>query len=241
MPLPKIDYPMFEVPGISVRDKPVKFRPFLVKEQKMLMMSVESKDLNEVVSSLKQIILNCCLEDLDVDKLPLSDLELIFLHLRAKSVGENVDVLFKCNNILEDDKKCNMGVNVSIDLLKDVNRGNQNKSNIIWLSDKIAVKMKHPTLEHVKIMDEDEELKFTDKIIASCIDQIIEDEEVHDVSEIAETEVIEFVSQIQTKHYEKMWEFVSESPTIKYERTHTCPRCGYDHNIKLEGLADFFI
>ena len=239
MALPKIDYPIFEISGISVKSKPIKFRPFLVKEQKILMMAVESNDINEVVQSLKQIIRNCCLEDIDVDKLPLADLELIFLHLRAKSVSESIDVLFKCNNILNDEQKCNMVIDVAIDLLKDVKVESKQSSNIIWLSEKIAIKMKNPTLDIVRLID-DENPNYSDKIIANCIDQIIEDEEVHDASTIPENEVVEFVSEIQTKDYEKMWNFVTNAPTIKYEQKHICPKCGYEHDIKLEGISDFF-
>ena len=239
MALPKIDYPIFEIPGISVKNGPVKFRPFLVKEQKILMMAVESKDINEVAKSISQIITNCCLEPIDAETLPLSDLELIFLHLRAKSVGESIDVLFKCNNILDDEKKCNMVVDVTVDLLKDVKVETTQGSNVIWLSDKIAIKMKNPTLELARLIDDENE-NLSDKIIANCIDQIIEDEEVHDALSIPESEIIEFVSEIQTKDYEKMWNFVTNAPTIKYEQKHICPKCGYEHDIKLEGISDFF-
>lgn len=239
MALPKIDYPIFEIPGISVKKGPVKFRPFLVKEQKILMMAVESKDINEVVRSLSQIITNCCLEPIDAESLPLADLELIFLHLRAKSVGESIDVLFKCNNILDDERKCNMVVDITIDLLKDVKVETTQGSDIIWLSDKIAIKMKNPTLEITRLIDDENE-NLSDKIIANCIDQIIEDEEVHDASSIPESEIIEFVSELQTKDYEKMWNFVKNAPTIKYQQKHICPKCGYEHEVKLEGLSDFF-
>lgn len=239
MALPKINYPIFEVEGISGKSKPVKFRPFLVKEQKILMMAVESRDENELVRSLKQIINNCCLDKINVDELSISDLEVIFLHMRARSVGEVIDVLLKCNNIVEDGKTCNMVMDIAVDLLKDVIVEPKTISNIINLNENISVIMKYPTIETMRMIDS-QKAKLSDKIIAKCIDKIVEGEEVHDISSIPESEVIEFVSEMQTKDYEKMWNFVTNIPTIKYHQKHSCPKCGYEHEIKLEGISDFF-
>lgn len=239
MALPKIDYPIFEVEGISGKSKPVKFRPFLVKEQKILMMASESNDMDEVVRGIQQIVQNCCMESIDAETLSLSDLELIFMHLRAKSVSENVDVYFKCNNLLESGSKCGMVIDISIDLIKDVKVEGNQPSNTIWLNDKIAIKMRNPTLEVVKMIELDDD-ELADKIIALCIDKVIEEEEVHDMSSVTEEELVEFVTQIQTKDYEKMWQFIKSAPTVKYEQVHVCPRCGFNHQIKLEGLSDFF-
>ena len=101
MSLPKIQYPIYEA-KIPSREKPIKFRPFLVKEQKLLMMAVESKSMDTIVDSIKQIINNCALEDLDVDSLSMVDVELFFLNLRGRSVGETIDVFFMCKNLVED-------------------------------------------------------------------------------------------------------------------------------------------
>lgn len=239
MALPKLDYPTFEIPGVEVKGSPVKFRPFLVKEQKMLMMAVQSKEISEVVDSIKQIIRNCCIDDIDVDTLSLSQLELIFIHLRAKSVSEVINLVYRCNNTLEDENRCNMIINVDVDLLKDVESKSNQKSNLIWLNDAIAIKMRNPNLEITNLINQDN-LELADLVIAKCIEQIIEGDEVHDADTVNEKELIEFVSQIRSNDYEKMWEFVKNAPTIKYEKVHKCPRCDYEHTIKLEGLADFF-
>ena len=239
MALPKLDYPTFEIPGVEVKGSPVKFRPFLVKEQKMLMMAVQSKEISEVVDSIKQIIRNCCIDDIDVDTLSLSQLELIFIHLRAKSVSEVINLVYRCNNTLEDENRCNMIINVDVDLLKDVESKSNQKSNLIWLNDAIAIKMRNPNLEITNLINQDN-LELADLVIAKCIEQIIEGDEVHDADTVNEKELIEFVSQIRSNDYDKMWEFVKNAPTIKYEKVHKCPRCDYEHTIKLEGLADFF-
>ncbi|MGA1250279.1 MAG: hypothetical protein ACO3YM_07350 [Candidatus Kapaibacteriota bacterium] len=239
MALPKLDYPTFEIPGVEVKGSPVKFRPFLVKEQKMLMMAVQSKQISDVVDSIKQIIRNCCIDDIDVDTLSLSQLELIFIHLRAKSVSEVINLVYRCNNTLEDESRCNMIINVDVDLLKDVESKSNQKSNLIWLNDTIAIKMRNPNLEITNLINEDN-LEFADLVIAKCIEQIIEGDEVHDADTVNEKELIEFVSQIRSNDYDKMWEFVKNAPTIKYEKVHKCPRCDHEHTIKLEGLSDFF-
>jgi len=202
-------------------------------------MAVQSKEISEVVDSIKQIIRNCCIDDIDVDTLSLSQLELIFIHLRAKSVSEVINLVYRCNNTLEDENRCNMIINVDVDLLKDVESKSNQKSNLIWLNDAIAIKMRNPNLEITNLINQDN-LELADLVIAKCIEQIIEGDEVHDADTVNEKELIEFVSQIRSNDYEKMWEFVKNAPTIKYEKVHKCPRCDYEHTIKLEGLADFF-
>jgi hypothetical protein len=132
-----------------------------------------------------------------------------------------------------------MIINISVDLMKDVSYDSQQKSDLIWLNDKIAIKMKYPSIDTLNLIDQENE-DLSDIIISQCVDQIIEDEEVHDASEVNEKELIEFVSQIQTKDYQKMWEFIQSAPTIRYEKVHACPRCAYEHTIKLEGISDFF-
>jgi hypothetical protein len=239
MALPKLDYPTFEIPGIKVKGSPAKFRPFLVKEQKILMMAAESKDLSEAINNIKQVIQNCCVDPIDVDKISMSDLELIFVHIRAKSVGEVIELVYRCNNEPEENQRCNMIMNISVDLLKDVNYESKQESDMVWLNDKIAIKMRNPSIDTINLMDEENE-QLSDIIISQCIDQIIEDEEVHDADSVNEKELIEFVSQIQTKDYQKMWNFIQNAPTIRYEKVHACPRCAYEHTIKLEGISDFF-
>ncbi len=132
-----------------------------------------------------------------------------------------------------------MIINVDVDLLKDVESKSNQKSNLIWLNDAIAIKMRNPNLEITNLINQDN-LELADLVIAKCIEQIIEGDEVHDADTVNEKELIEFVSQIRSNDYEKMWEFVKNAPTIKYEKVHKCPRCDYEHTIKLEGLADFF-
>jgi hypothetical protein len=132
-----------------------------------------------------------------------------------------------------------MILNIYIDILKDIKMESSQKSNLIWLNDKIAIKMRNPTIDILNLMNKKDD-SLADVIISKCVEQIIEDEEVHDADSVNENELIEFVSQLQTKDYQKMWEFIENSPKLKYENVHECPRCGFKHTIKLEGLSDFF-
>ena len=235
MALPKIEYPTFNVQLLS-RKEPVKIRPFLVKEQKILMMAVESKELDGVIDSLLQIINLCVVEDnFDARKLPLIDIETLFLNLRARSVSENVDVYFKCKNKIEEEKECGMVIDISVDLLTDVTVKNLLSTNKIMLTDKIGVLMKYPSVKQLNAKDSDVDM------VTDCIDKIFDEENVIDANEADESEVKEFVENLSTTHYEKLKKFMESVPTIYYNKTQKCPRCSFEHNVVMEGLNDFFI
>lgn len=236
MSLPKIEYPIYEVKLMS-RDTPVKFRPFLVKEQKLLMMAVESKSMDTIVDSIRQIINNCSMEPLDVDSMSMVDIELFFLNLRGRSVGENVDVFFKCKNIVND-VECSMVIDVAVDILKDVTIKNIGISNKIMFNNSIGVMMKYPNLDFLKLIQEDGDI--SNKKIMMCIDKIFDEDEIHDPKNATEEEMNEFLDSLVETDYEKLKTFVKNTPTIFYSKTHNCPRCGFEHTVKLEGLNDFF-
>jgi hypothetical protein len=241
MKLPKIEHPIHEVKITSKKD-PVRIRPFLVKEQKILMMAVESGEIEEVVKSIKQVVVNCCLEDIDVESLPLIDLELLFLNLRARSVGENIDLYFKCKNQIEPDVECGMVIDISVDILKDVVANIPEINDIIMVTDKVGLKMKFPTFSVFAIdMNNVDEDYLLEDVICECIDTIFDEEEVYNGASIPKEEKLEFISQLQTEQYARIEEFLRNTPTITYEGDHVCPKCSFQHKVRLEGLQDFFI
>jgi len=185
MALPKIEYPIHTVQLLSIKD-PVRFRPFVVKEQKLLMMALESGDINTIIDTIKQVINNCLVDEINVDKLPLVDIEFFFLNLRARSVSENVDVFFKCKNVI-DEKECGMIVDASVDIINQVNIVNSPGSNKIMITDKVGVLMRYPTLEQVKLIG-DENLTAQEKLVLDCIDKIFDEENVIDSSETSKEE-----------------------------------------------------
>jgi len=238
MALPKIEYPVHTVQLLSIKD-PVRFRPFVVKEQKLLMMALESGDLNTIIDTIKQVINNCLIDNIDVDKLPLVDIEYFFLNLRARSVSENVEVFFKCKNVIEE-KECGMIVDANVDIISQVDIVNSAGSNKIMFTNKVGVLMRYPTIEQVKLIS-DENLTAQEKLILDCIDKIFDEENVIDTSETSREELIQFVDTLSSTDYEKLEKFVEASPTIQYIGYHECPKCKFSHKIILEGLNDFFL
>jgi hypothetical protein len=159
MPLPKIDQPLFDM-VIPSTGKKVTFRPFLVKEEKILLMAMESEDDAAVLLAIKQIVNNCCVEDMDVDSLPVLDLEYMFLQLRARSIGEVVNLKYKCNNDVTDDgaeesHKCNNVVEIDLNILGIEPEKQEGHTNKIEITEKMGIIMKDPNFEtQIYILDE---------------------------------------------------------------------------------------
>jgi T4 bacteriophage base plate protein len=153
--LPKIEYPIYDFYVKSV-DRRVKFRPFLVKEEKILLMAKESKDPEAIRLAIRQIIQNCLVDNIDVDKLPLFDVEMIFLKLRAKSVGETVKLVFNCKNEV-DGVECNTDTDYTLDLEKVVYEIPEGHDPKIMLTDKLGIKLKYPDLNMLIDLKEDDD------------------------------------------------------------------------------------
>ena len=244
MSLPKIDQPIHEVNLLS-RDKPVRFRPFLVKEQKLMLMAVESKEADTTVKTVKQVINNCLLDKIDVDELPLVDLETLFLHLRARSMGEVLNLFFKCTNPVTDNtgntKPCGMVIDVPVNILNDVKIINKDGVKKIMFNDDMGVLMKYPSLEVVDRLMKSNDSTASFTLAAACIDKIFDKESVYNTKDCTEDEVLEFVENLPTDKYEMIEKFVEVLPKSQYKTSKKCIKCGYEHDFVLEGLSDFFI
>jgi hypothetical protein len=241
MALPKIDQPIYEV-KLTSYPEPIKFRPFLVKEQKILLMAAESGESEEVLKAMKQVINNCVVsQNFDAEKLPMVDIELMFVNLRSRSVGENIDMFFKCNNEVEDGRKCGMVINIQVDLLNEVVPKEALMKNIIMVNDKVGVKMRYPTIDDIKFMSDLDPSEINVRLVANCIQQVFDDEQTFDLEKTSIEELSDFMDQIPSHVYEKMEAFLKDVPTITYDKIHPCPKCKYEHKIHLEGMKDFFI
>ena len=202
--LPKIDVPIYETKLIST-GKTVKFRPFLVKEQKLFLISSQSDDINDMINSVKQVITNCVLDDVDVDSLATFDIEHLFIQMRARSVGEIVNLKYNCNNTVKDDKgeekNCNNQVSVDLNLLEVEPIKNENHTNKIEITDEVGIIMKYPTFDMVnKLNIEGEDFSQIIDVIIECIDYIYDKDNVYYKKDVSKEELLSFIENLQQNH-----------------------------------------
>ena len=238
--LPKLDVPTYEL-VLPLSKKKIKFRPFLVKEQKNLLMAMESKDSTDTHNAIKDVLVNCTLTDgIDFDKLPIIDVEFYFINLRAKSVGEVVETKYRCNNVIEGGKTCNGTMEAQINLL-DIKPEGKEVNPEIQLDAKITVKLKYPEFGVVKdSLNYESDTEVTFKLVANSIEYIYDGDQFYYANESTEQELVEFVESMNQSQFEKIEEFFSAIPQMKKTLEITCGKCGYEHKIEMEGLESFF-
>ena len=242
--LPKLDVPIYTVNLIST-GKPIRFRPFLVKEQKLFLMAAESTDGNEMVGVIRQVLRNCVLDEMDVDSLPTFDLEYLFMNLRARSVEEIVDLRYKCNNTLKDengeDKKCSGVVEFKLNLLEVEPTKNPNHKNKIQLTENLGIAFKYPTFEMIQKYEKMNENEVMLKILVDCIDYVYDKESVYYAKDSSREEMEEFIDNLQQKDLEKFKDFFDTMPEIKKDVHFKCPKCSYEEDIAIKGMQNFFV
>jgi len=245
MALPKIDVPVYSTKLIS-SGKTVKYRAFTVKEEKLFLMANESEEVDTVIDSIKQVLNNCIVtKDVDVEELPLFDIEYLFLKLRAVSVGEVVNLRYKCNNILpnldneEEEKKCNHIVEIDLNL-NEITPETIKLEKRIQITDTMGVTMKYPTFDLLKDFDVNNEVDSIIKMTVKCIDFIYDKDNIYYGKDAKDEELVDFVESMQSKDLEKIKDFFSSMPKLKKKLDFKCVKCGYEENIELEGIQSFF-
>jgi len=242
--LTKLDIPIFETKLIS-SGKTVKFRPFLVKEQKLLLMVNQGDDIKEAITVVKQVLKNCIVDDINIDDLPSFDLEWLFLNLRAKSVNEIVDLKYQCNNIVKDEngenKQCSSVEKFQIKLLDIKPTKGENHTDKIQLSEKLGVVMKYPTFEMIAKLENKSEDEILMDLLVNCIDYVYDEDNIYRTKDLPKEEVVEFIDSMQQKDLEKIQEFFETAPKLKHTINFGCKKCGYKEDIPVEGLQNFFI
>jgi len=240
MSLPIITTPVYEV-ILPLSKRNIKFRPFLVKEQKNLLMAMEADDKESIERNVKQILTNCTLtENINIDELPVVDVEYYFLQLRAKSVGEIVENKYVCNNVVEGNP-CNNTMPVNIDL-NDINvEVDDNISDFIQLTPTIGIKLCYPkfaTMEKLKVATTSVDMAFD--IVVDSIEYIYDGEQYYYANETDPKELMEFIESLNTEQFNRVEEFFKSLPRLTKQLDFTCSKCGFRHKIDVEGLENFF-
>lgn len=238
MAIPKIDLPTYKL-HLKSSDIEVEFRPFVVKEEKILLLALESDDFNNILSAAKQIIKNCIITEIDVDSLPLFEIEFIFLNLRARSIGEMVELTYICQNTVED-KKCKNEMVVQIDLLKAaLDMEVQNPT--LRISDKVGIKLKYPTIEATKLLNGDKpEIEVAVQLIKECTEYLFDENQIYKPEDMEPGEFEQFIENLTQDQFIMIKKFFDDIPTLTHDINANCGRCGKNHSIHLEGLLDFF-
>lgn len=236
--LPKIDVPSYDI-VLPVSKTKVTFRPFLVKEQKILLMAVESNESDFIVNNIKKVLQNCAISELNIDNLPLVDIEYYFLNLRAKSVGEEIETRYKCENLVED-TPCNNIMDVKYNVL-EVDIQVPESDNIIKLAEDIGIKMKYPSfavLDKLKSQEESSEIAF--ELIVECIEYVYDKDNLYYTNEIPREELDAFLDQMTTEQFQQIQKFMEELPKLQKTIEVKCSKCGFEHKIVSKELTDFF-
>ena len=239
MTLPKIDVPIYEL-TLPSNGKPIKVRPFVVKEEKLLLQALASKDELQIVETTKQIVNNCILtEGISVEKLPFFDVDYLFIALRAKSVGESIEVNFTCNNRVENNR-CGFIFPADINI-SDIEVANKDIEKTVKLSEKITVKMKYPSYDVMKrLNDNDDQITKKVKVIAASIEMIVDGDKVHSPKDYSKEEFESFIESFTEEQFRKVSVFVDNFPSFKIVTRAKCPKCGFNHRIEYTDFTSFF-
>ena len=240
MPLPTIETPTYEL-KLPSTNKKIKYRPFLVKEEKILILALESKSQNEITNAVTDVLKKCILtRGIKVDDLPTFDIEYLFLNIRAKSIGEDIKLTVTC----PDDGETKVPVTIYVDEIKVIRPKDHNID--IVLDDKMSLRMKYPSLNQFieSNFDTDDEAETmvdkTFRVVADCMDTIFDGEDAWEAKDYSAQERLDFVQQLNSQQYKKVENFFSTMPKLSHTIEVVNPNTKEKGSVVLEGLADFF-
>jgi hypothetical protein len=238
MPLPKISTPTYEL-ELPSSGQTIKYRPFLVKEEKLLVIALESEDTKQITNAIKVVIKNCIsTKEVKVETLPTFDIEYLFLNIRGKSVGEQVDV----NIICPDDNETNVSVSINLDDIKVLK--NEEHTNKIKVDKNIMMEMKYPSLEQfIKNnfdFNNENAMEQSFDLISSCIDKIYTEDEVWSTADVTKKELTEFLESMNSSQFKEIEKFFETMPKLSHKISVINPKTKVESEVVLEGLASFF-
>jgi len=238
MALPKLVTPTYEL-KIPSSGKEISYRPFLVKEEKILLMALDSEDNSEQIKAIRQIMNNCILDDVNTKDLPMFDLEYIFLQLRAKSVGEVVSLEFNCEG-------CDTPIQLDIDISKIQIKETPGHTNKVEISDEIGMMLNYPKMDVISLMggeDLEDNKKSFDillNMIVGCIDSIYDNDQVYKPEDSTPEEMKEFLLNLSQTQFEKINQFFETMPKLEHEVHVECNKCNHTEERTIQGMQSFF-
>ena len=238
MPLPKIATPTYTL-KLPSSGKQINYRPFLVKEEKLLVLALESEDTKQITTAIKSVLKSCVLtKGIKVEHLPTFDIEYLFLHIRGKSVGEEIEVNITC----PDDEITQVPVTLNLDDIKV--QKNDNHNNQIKLDDNLMMELKYPSLDQfIKNnfdFDEKNQMEQSFDLIGTCIDKIYNEEEVWATADCTKKEIKEFLESMNSSQFKEIENFFETMPKLSHTIKVTNPKTKVESEVVLEGLASFF-
>ena len=237
MPLPKINTPTYEL-SLPSNGKKIKYRPFLVREEKILIMALETENQKQITDAVVQILDACIMtRGVKIQTLATFDIEYIFLNVRSKSVGETINV----NIICPDDEKTSVEVPIDLESIKV--KKDKSHTNIVKIDDNLSLKLKYPSMDQFiesNFESTDDTIKNTMKVITSSIDMIFSEEESWNASESTQKELEEFIEQLNSKQFQTIEKFFDTMPKLSHRVKVTNPKTNVESTVILEGLAAFF-
>jgi len=239
MTLPVISTPTYEL-VLPSNNKKIKYRPFLVKEEKILLLAMESEDITQINNAIIDVLENCIItKGIKVNELPIFDIEYLFLNIRGKSIGESIDLIITCG----DDGKTEVPLTIYIDEIEVKTSEDHNRD--IQLSDKMIMRMKYPSFErfvkdNFNKNSKEDLLELSFKIISSCMEMVIDGENCWAAQDYSEEDLLKFLERLTPQQYKDIEKFFATMPKLRYETTIKNPNTENDNFIVLEGLSDFF-
>jgi|TARA_B100000035_G_scaffold106454_1_gene90285 hypothetical protein len=238
MPLPKISTPTYEL-NLPSTGKKVQYRPFLVREEKLLVLALETEDPKDITTAMKTVIKNCIqTRGIKVETLPTFDIEYLFLNIRGKSVGEEIEVSIIC----PDDEQTTVPVVLNVDDIK-VQKSKEHTTKI-QIDDSLIMEMKYPSLDQfIKNnfdFSEENQIDQSFQLITSCIDKIYNEEEVWSTADVTNKEITDFLEQMNSKQFKQIEKFFETMPKLSHDIKVKNPNTGVESTVVLEGLASFF-
>lgn len=234
MALPKLnDVPKYDVIIPSTKQE-IRFRPFLVKEQKILLMALETKDQKSILNAITDTLKSCIVDEININRLTSFDVEYLFTQIRAKSVGESTKIGFLCTECEAENE-----VNIKLD---DITIDVPKKNMSVRLNDQYTIDMKYPTYMAMLSEDVDSE-SGVDQIyntLILCLDKLRTDDDIIEFANESKEEIMSFIEQLSTAQFEKIMDFINSIPSLHHELNFDCTACGHKNKAVLQGINDFF-